>query len=158
MNSKPKNNFTLLSLTTRLISQRALVSPLNISLNIYFKLTFVYSNAKLKSFSELKSEFDVRKWTLTVKSYKHFFKGHLNWNTWKPTVSQTKVQNFYIKVFFIISWYQLDLKKRRDLRNSLVLLGVNRLWHVAQWVSRAPPHHTLPAFLNLSGRISSSDR
>ena len=24
------------------------------------------------------------------------------------------------------------------------------MWHVAQWVSRAPPHHTLPAFLNLN--------
>ena len=24
-------------------------------------------------------------------------------------------------------------------------------WHVAQWISRAPPQHTLPAFLNLNG-------
>ena len=31
-------------------------------------------------------------------------------------------------------------KKQGDLRNS------------AQWVSRAPPHHTLPFFLNLNGR------
>ena len=32
----------------------------------------------------------------------------------------------------------------------MVLLGVPSLWHVAQWVSRAPPHHTLPTFLNLN--------
>ena len=37
------------------------------------------------------------------------------------------------------------------MRNSLVLLGVALLWHVAQWVSRAPPHHTIAAFLNLNG-------
>ena len=37
------------------------------------------------------------------------------------------------------------------MRNSLVLLGVTPLWHVAQWVSRAPPHHTLPAFRNHNG-------
>ena len=43
------------------------------------------------------------------------------------------------------------MKKQENLRNSLVLLGVSLLWHVAQWVSRAPPHHTLPAFLNLNG-------
>ena len=47
----------------------------------------------------------------------------------------------------------LDLKKQGDLRNSLVLLGVTQLWHVAQWVSRAPPHYTLPAFQNLNGSI-----
>ena len=33
----------------------------------------------------------------------------------------------------------------------MVLQGVIQLWHVAQWVSGAPPHHTLPAFLNLNG-------
>ena len=49
-----------------------------------------------------------------------------------------------------IQKYQ-DLKKQGDLRNSLVLLGVTPSWQVAQWVSRAPPHHTLPAFLNLNG-------
>ena len=27
------------------------------------------------------------------------------------------------------------------------------MWHVAQWVSRAPPHNSLPAFLNLNGRF-----
>ena len=39
------------------------------------------------------------------------------------------------------------------MRNSLVLLGVASLWHVAQWVSRAPPQHTLTAFLNHNGII-----
>ena len=43
------------------------------------------------------------------------------------------------------------LKKQEDFRNSLVLLGVTQLWHVLQWVARAPPHHTLSAFLNLNG-------
>ena len=42
----------------------------------------------------------------------------------------------------------LKSKKQGDLRNSLVLLGVTPMWFVAQWVSRAPPHHTLPPFLN----------
>ena len=37
------------------------------------------------------------------------------------------------------------------MRKSLVSQGVTSLWHVAQWVSRAPPHHTLPDFLNLNG-------
>ena len=49
--------------------------------------------------------------------------------------------------------YQKDLKKQGVLRNSLVLPGVTLLWHVAHWVSRAPPHHALPAFLNLNGII-----
>ena len=39
----------------------------------------------------------------------------------------------------------------KNLRNSLALLGVTALWHVAQWVSRTPPHHTLPAFVNFNG-------
>ena len=42
--------------------------------------------------------------------------------------------------------------KREDLRNFLVLQGVSALWHLAQWVSRSPPNHILPAFLNLNGR------
>ena len=39
------------------------------------------------------------------------------------------------------------------MRHSLVLLGVTPLWHVSQWVSRAPPPHTLPAYIhvNLNG-------
>ena len=45
------------------------------------------------------------------------------------------------------------MKKQGDLKNSLILLGVTRLWQVAQRVSRAPTHDTLPAFLNLNGRI-----
>ena len=49
------------------------------------------------------------------------------------------------------SYYHSDLKKQGDLRNSFDLLWVTPLWHVAQWVSRAPPHQTLPAFLNLNG-------
>ena len=35
----------------------------------------------------------------------------------------------------------------------LGFLRVIPLWRVAQWVSRAPSHHTLPAFLNLTGSI-----
>ena len=59
--------------------------------------------------------------------------------------------------FWINEWRNifnnnLDLRKREDLRNSLVLLGVTVLWDVAQWVSRAPQNHTLPAFWNLNGR------
>ena len=49
-------------------------------------------------------------------------------------------------------FYHRNLKKQGDLRNSLGLQGVTTLWHVGQWVSSAPPHHTLPAFLNLNGR------
>ena len=37
------------------------------------------------------------------------------------------------------------------MRKSLVLLRVTPLWQVGQWVSRAPPHYTRPAFLNLNG-------
>ena len=51
-----------------------------------------------------------------------------------------------------------DLKKQGAFRNSSVWLGVTRLWHVAQWVSRAPPYHTLPAFLNLDCRSSNYPR
>ena len=46
-------------------------------------------------------------------------------------------------------------EKQEDFRNSFVLLGVTSLWHVAQWVSRAPPQRTLSAFLDLNGRIIS---
>ena len=34
------------------------------------------------------------------------------------------------------------------------MLGGTSLWHVAQWVALAPPHHTLPVFLNLNGRLT----
>ena len=49
--------------------------------------------------------------------------------------------------------YHKDLNKQGDLRNSLILVGVTPLWHVAQWVSRAPQHHTIPAFLDLNGTL-----
>ena len=49
--------------------------------------------------------------------------------------------------------YHKDLKKQGNLRNSLVLLGVTPLCYVAQWVSRAPPHHIIPAFLNLNDSL-----
>ena len=50
--------------------------------------------------------------------------------------------------------YLKDLEKQGDLRDCFFLLTVTPLWHVAQWVSRAPPHHTLPAFRNLNGIFS----
>ena len=50
----------------------------------------------------------------------------------------------------------LGSKKQGDFENSLVMLGFTPLWHVAQWVSRAPPNHTLPAFLNLNGSLNLS--
>ena len=45
----------------------------------------------------------------------------------------------------------LRSKKQEDFRNSLFLLWVTTLWHMAQRISRAPPHHTLPVFLNRNG-------
>ena len=48
-------------------------------------------------------------------------------------------------------FYHWDLKKQGNFRNSSVLQGVTILWLVAEWVSRAPSHNTLPAFLNLKG-------
>ena len=54
---------------------------------------------------------------------------------------------FKLEFYF---YYQKDLEKQGDLRDCLVLLTVTQLWHVAQWVSRAPPHHILPVFLNLN--------
>ena len=48
--------------------------------------------------------------------------------------------------------YYKDLEKQEDLRDCFVLLTVTQLWAVTKWVSRAPPHHNLPAFLNLNGR------
>ena len=54
--------------------------------------------------------------------------------------------------------YHKDLEKQEGLRDCSVLVTIPPLWHVAQWVSRAPPHHTLPAFLNLDGRKIYSDQ
>ena len=48
--------------------------------------------------------------------------------------------------------YHKELEKQGDLKHCFVLLTVTLLWPVAQWLSRAPPHHTLPAFLNLNSR------
>ena len=47
----------------------------------------------------------------------------------------------------------LRSKKQGDVRKSLILQGVIILWHVTQWVFRAPPYHILPAFQNLYGRL-----
>ena len=58
-----------------------------------------------------------------------------------------------ILIINIIWWYNIP-KKSGDLRYCLVKLGVTLLWHVDKWVSRAPPHHTLPAFLNLNDILS----
>ena len=41
-------------------------------------------------------------------------------------------------------------KKAGRIEKSLVLQEVILLWHLAKWVSRAPPHHTLSAFLDLN--------
>ena len=60
--------------------------------------------------------------------------------------------NYFFKMNSFI--YHKDLEKQEILRDCSVLVTVTRLWHVAQWVSRAPPHHTLPAFLNLNGIYS----
>lgn len=50
------------------------------------------------------------------------------------------------------------LMKNRQLRskkrNSFILLGVTLLWDIGQWVSQAQPHHTIAAFLNLTGSFS----
>ena len=44
------------------------------------------------------------------------------------------------------------------MKNSLVLLGITPLSHVAQRVSLAPPHNTLPAFINLNGSSYQSSK
>ena len=81
-------------------------------------------------------------------------------------ISGSQPRNLIIKIIFRLNNYlilnlfftyndchvQLRSKKAGGFVKSLVLLGVIPLWHVATWVSFAPPHHTLPAFLNLSGR------
>ena len=50
-----------------------------------------------------------------------------------------------------------DLEKQGDPRDCFVLVTVTLLWHVAKWVSCAPPHHTLPTFLNLKGILAERD-
>ena len=49
--------------------------------------------------------------------------------------------------------YHKDLEKQEGLRDCSVLVTITPLWHVAQWVSRAPSNHTLPAFQNLNSKI-----
>ena len=53
-------------------------------------------------------------------------------------------------VILCMTYLTSRFKKQGDLRSSLVLLRAPQLCDVAQWVSRAPPHHILPAFLNLN--------
>ena len=71
------------------------------------------------------------------------FRGYKEWQGCKIFTLTKTVNNQ--------RYTELDLKKQGDLWNSLILQGVTPSWHVAQLVSRAPPHHTLPAFLNLNG-------
>ena len=52
--------------------------------------------------------------------------------------------------------YPKDLEKQGDLRDCFVVLTVSQLWNVAPLISRAPPYHTLPAFINLNGSKSKS--
>ena len=68
------------------------------------------------------------------------------WNLvlWKWSEQFLPIENFSKN-------YHSHLEKQGDLRDCFVLLTLTQLWHVAQWVSRAPPHHTLPAFLYLNG-------
>ena len=49
--------------------------------------------------------------------------------------------------------YHKDLEKQEDQGDCFVLGTVTSLWNVAQWVSGAPPHHTLPVFLSLNSRL-----
>ena len=65
-------------------------------------------------------------------------------------------RNSFLKAQNVIKCHW-DIKKQGDLRNYLVLQGVTPFWQVAQWVSRAPPHHTLPAFLDLNGMKSHNE-
>ena len=72
---------------------------------------------------------------------------------WVISVKTIRFQFAYYGFFPKFSTYHKDLKKQGDLRNSVVLLGLTPLWHVPQWVSRAPTHHTSPVFLTLNGRL-----
>ena len=51
-----------------------------------------------------------------------------------------------VKISLIYHW---DLKKQGDSRKCSILIAFTLLWHVA--LTRTPPHHSLPAFLNLKG-------
>ena len=67
-------------------------------------------------------------------------------------VGETDIKyiEFNLRIYENISLSYQDLKNQGDLRSSLASLEGTPLWHVAQWVSRAPPHRSLPAFLNLN--------
>ena len=90
---------------------------------------------------------------------------NLDFIIWKSLSIKAFVENLTVLAQLSIKRLQLwnvsyclkDLEKQGDIRNSLVLLGVTPLWHVAQRVSPASPHHTLPAFLNLTDTIFFGD-
>ena len=69
--------------------------------------------------------------------------------------SLIQIVKFLVKnSWFASENYNKDLQKQGDLRNSLVLLGVTPLWHVAQWVSCAPP----PSCFSKSKRYKQSSK
>ena len=80
--------------------------------------------------------------------------GYHNQNLYGPLITILLVAFAIILIcewFIVIDILLLRSKEQGDFRISLVLLGVNPLRHVAQWVSRAPTHNSLPAFRNLNG-------
>ena len=79
-------------------------------------------------------------------------------NGWIPdikVIGSTHKRDVLNQINYLVP---LRWKKQGGLRNTFVLLGVTPLWHVDQWVSRAPSHHTLPDFLNLNGYKFYSDK
>ena len=79
-----------------------------------------------------------------------------------PTVNQKQKISYFstsrndkiLPHSFIIP---LRSKKAGRFENFLVLLGITPLRRVAQWVSRAPPQHTLPAFPKLNGTFDQNN-
>ena len=74
-------------------------------------------------------------------------------HVWTLTLSREKLNVDMIKMGCII-YYTIRILKSGEIWETPWLLGVTLLWHVAQWVSLAPLHHTLPAFLNLNGILN----